>query len=380
MPKRGFALSLIVVRSSGNYRRHSGGFDGCLGQSKHVEKQTRRQLFGGAAATVGAVALYQLLAGGNGPKTVTPSSSTVPLIKLDEGLAPQSFITPTEDFFRIDTAYPSIPELSKDSWQLKIHGMVDSEVTLSFADLEAMPQMSDTITLACVSNEVGGNEIGNAVWGGVSLADVLRMAGVQSGAEQLVSRSSDGWTCGTPVDAVMDGRNAMLVTTMNGESLTPKHGFPVRMIVPGLFGYVSATKWLVDLELTTWDAFDPYWVVRGWTPEGPVLSSSRIDLPRPAGKVKVGALTAGGFAWAPRAGVGKVQVRLNAGQWQDAEIVESHSGDAWAQWRADIEVAAGEQLLTVRVIDANGVEQVESEQGTFPSGATGLHSVKFSAA
>ena len=343
-----------------------------------MEKRTRRQFFGAAASAVGVVALYEWF-DGSGGTSVTKSSTTAPIVPLDEPTPVQSFITPTSDFFRIDTAYPGTPEVDTAKWALRIHGMVDREVSLTLADLGQFKQVTNTITLACVSNNVGGNEIGTAEWTGVLLADVLREAGVAPGAQQLVSRSQDGWTCGTPVDAVMDGRAAMLVTAMNGAPLTPEHGFPVRMVIPGLFGYVSATKWLVDLELTSWDAFDAYWVQAGWAKEGPVLASSRVDVPRPGAKLSAGEINFAGFAWAPTAGVGKVQVRIDESPWSEAELLRGPNGDSWAQWKITLEVPAGEHLVTVRVIDANGGAQEEKVQSTFPSGATGLHAVKFTA-
>jgi len=226
-----------------------------------------------------------------------------------------------------------------------------------------------------VSNEVGGDLIGTARWGGVYLADVLRSAGVADGAEQLVSRSADGWTCGTPVSAVLDGRPAMLATHMNGEVLNGEHGYPVRMIVPGLFGFVSATKWVTDIEVTTWDAFDPYWLQRGWAREAPMLASSRIDIPRNESRHEAGTVVVGGFAWAPRAGVGAVEVRVDDGPWSKATILERDTGDAWVLWRGEVNVASGDHRLETRVVDRDGVAQVEDQWDVLPSGATGLHRV-----
>ncbi|MGH9132315.1 MAG: molybdopterin-dependent oxidoreductase, partial [Ilumatobacteraceae bacterium] len=194
-----------------------------------------------------------------------------------EGISP--FVTPVDEFYRIDTAIV-VPQVSKESWRLKIGGMVDHELELSFDDILAREQVERYVTLSCVSNPVGGDLVGNGVWQGVMLAEVLRDAGIQPGAEQLVSRSIDGWTCGTPVAAIMDGRDAMLAVGQNGQPLTAVHGYPVRMVVPGLYGYVSATKWVTEIALTTWDAFDAYWVPRGWAKEAPVKTMTRIDRPR----------------------------------------------------------------------------------------------------
>ena len=289
----------------------------------------------------------------------------------------EPFITPSDSFYRIDTVLGSVPHISAKDWSLKIHGMVDRSVVVTMADLAAMNQVEHVITLGCVSNPVGGNEIGTARWGGVLLSDVLARAGVKSEAEQLVTRSQDGWTCGTPVSAVMDGRPAMLATHMNGEPLPAKHGFPVRMVVPGLFGYVSATKWVVDMELTTWDAFDAYWVSNGWAQQAPMLASSRIDSPRTGARLAAGQkVRIGGFAWAPRSGVARVQVRVDGGAWNDAIIGEHDTGDAWAQWSWEWSPARGAHVLEVRCIDAQGQAQDETVRPEIPSGATGLHSVR----
>jgi DMSO/TMAO reductase YedYZ molybdopterin-dependent catalytic subunit len=305
--------------------------------------------------------------------TVNSSLSTEPLVV--DSLLP-AFITPTEEFYRIDTAFDLIPVIDPNKWALRIHGMVDKEITLTMADLAAMPQVENVITLGCVSNEVGGDLVGTAKWGGVLLADVLRLSGVHADAQQLVSRSQDGWTCGSPVNALMDGRPAMLVTSMNGTPLSAKHGFPVRMVVPGLFGYVSATKWLTEMELATWDAFDAYWVQRGWAKQGPMLSSSRIDVPRSNSSIKNQVATrVGGFAWAPRSGVRTVQVRVDGGEWNDAKIGQHDTGDVWAEWSFDWIPTTGQHQLEVRCIDGDGVAQDEIIRPVEPSGATGLHSV-----
>lgn len=299
-----------------------------------------------------------------------PTQTTVP--------APE-YITPQNDFFLIDTVGAMYPRLDEKEWSLRIHGMVDREVTITYADLLAMPQVEHVVTLACVSNEVGDELIGNATWKGVLLADVLREAGVAAEAEQLVSTSADGWTCGTPVAAVLDGRPAMLATHMNGEVLSGEHGYPVRMIVPGLFGFVSATKWVTEIEATTWDAFTPYWLERGWAREAPIISSSRIDAPRPGQSVMAEGVNVGGFAWAPRDGVQRVEIRVDDGPWVAGEIVEKTTGDAWVQWRTRIAVAKGRRVLTVRCVDTKGREQVAEERDVIPAGATGLHSVEFTA-
>ena len=300
-----------------------------------------------------------------------PTETTIPS---------SAYLTPQSDFFLIDTVGSMYPRVDRDEWSLKIHGMVDKELEITYADILAMPKVENVVTLACVSNEVGGDLVGNAHWGGVLLADILRKAGVQAGAQQLVSTSADGWTCGTPVEAVLDGRPAMLATHMNGEVLSGEHGFPVRMIVPGLFGFVSATKWVTEIKATTWDAFTPYWLERGWAREAPIISSSRIDFPRNGQNVPAGKVSIGGFAWAPRDGVGRVEVRVDEGPWARCEIVESISGDAWVQWRTSLQIPSGDHSLAVRCVDSKGIVQVAEERDVIPAGATGLHSIQISAA
>ena len=290
------------------------------------------------------------------------------------------YLTPQSDFFLIDTVGAMYPRVDEKEWALRIHGMVDREVTIRYADVLAMPQVEHVVTLACVSNEVGDELIGNARWKGVLLADVLGQAGIQEGAQQLVSTSADGWTCGTPVEAVLDGRPAMLATHMNGEVLTGEHGYPVRMIVPGLFGFVSATKWVTNIEATTWDAFSPYWLERGWAREAPIISSSRIDFPRNEQTLSAGEIKVGGFAWAPRNGVGRVELRVDEGPWSPCQIVEKTTGDAWVQWKARVNIATGDHRLTVRCVDQSGVEQVAEKRDVIPAGATGLHSIGITAA
>lgn len=289
---------------------------------------------------------------------------------------PTPFITPVNDFFRIDTAFGGAPQVDASTWSLRIHGMVDSPVTLGLGDIADMPQVEHIITLGCVSNEVGGDLIGTAKWGGVMLADVLARAGIKEGAEQLVSTSADGWTCGTPMAAVTDGRPAMLVTHMNGEPLTAAHGYPVRMVVPGLFGYVSATKWLTTLELTTWDAFDAYWVGRGWAKQGPMIASSRIDYPRKGARIPAGESIIGGSAWAPRSGVRSVDIQVDDDAWQPMTIVPGTTGDAWVQWKGSWTATPGAHTLKVRVTNNDGIVQDGRPRPVEPSGATGLHSIR----
>ncbi len=289
----------------------------------------------------------------------------------------ESFIVPNDNFYRIDTALV-VPQVAKDTWKLSISGLVDNELELTFDDLLARPQMERQITLSCVSNPVGGELVGNALWQGVSLADILNEAGLQEGAEQVVSRSVDDWTCGSPTDVIMDGRDAMLAIAMNGEPLPAQHGYPVRIVVPGLFGYVSATKWVTDIRLTRWEDFDAYWVPRGWSKLGPVKTMARIDTPR-SGANRSGEVPIGGVAWAVHRGVSSVQVRIDgAGDWLEAELGGVPSNDTWVQWvyRWDTAgVEPGRHIVEVRAIDGEGVPQVEEPKAVAPDGAQGYHRI-----
>ncbi len=286
----------------------------------------------------------------------------------------ESFVVPNDDFYRIDTALV-VPQIKVDTWKLKIGGLVDTPLEFTFDDLLARPQIERYITLSCVSNPVGGDLVGNALWQGVLLRDILEEAGLQDGAEQVVSRSIDGWTCGSPIEAIMDGRDAMLAFGMNGEPLPARHGYPVRIVVPGLFGYVSATKWVTDIALTRWDDFDAYWIPRGWSKLGPVKSMARIDTPR-SGSTQSGEVTIGGVAWAVHRGVSKVQVRVDEGEWHDAELGATPSADTWVQWAYSLDgVADGEHAIEVRAIDGSGEPQPETRAPVAPNGAQGYHRV-----
>jgi DMSO/TMAO reductase YedYZ molybdopterin-dependent catalytic subunit len=288
------------------------------------------------------------------------------------GLGP--FTTPNDRFYRIDTAL-FVPSVSADTWSLRIHGMVSREITVDYRQLLARPLIERDVTLACVSNEVGGPYIGNARWIGAPLKDLLDEAGVDPGASQLVSRSADGFTVGTPTAIVMDGRDAMLAVAMNGEPLPLAHGFPVRMVVPGLYGYVSATKWVVDLELTTFQAFDAYWIERGWAKQAPIKTESRIDTPREGERIGAGAVPVAGVAWAQHRGIDGVEVRIDEGPWVRAELAQEDTVDTWRQWIYRWDAPAGDHTLAVRATDGSGVLQVETPTPPFPSGATGDHTI-----
>jgi DMSO/TMAO reductase YedYZ molybdopterin-dependent catalytic subunit len=300
------------------------------------------------------------------PAPAVPAGADVKV----SGLA--SYVTGNADFYRIDTALV-VPRVDPDTWQLRIHGRVRSSFTLTFDDLLRRPMVERYITLACVSNEVGGDLIGNARWLGVPVKDLLDEAGPLPGADQVVSRSADGWTCGTPTAVLLDGRDALLAVGMNGEPLPLEHGFPVRMVVPGLYGYVSACKWITELELSSFQDFDAYWIPRGWAPQAPIKTQSRIDTPR--GKAAAGTVTVAGVAWAQHRGIDKVEVRVDDGPWQTATLAGTVSVDTWRQWYWRWQATSGKHTLTVRATDSTGATQTEREAPPAPDGATGWHSI-----
>ncbi len=294
-----------------------------------------------------------------------------------KGVALPSFITSNDDFYRIDTAL-SVPQVSREQWQLKIHGMVDSEITYRFEDLERFEAVEKVVTLACVSNPVGGDLISNASWTGYRVRDLLAGAGIHSDADMVLSKSSDGFTAGTPVEALTDGRDALLAIGMNGEPLPTDHGYPARLVVPGLYGYVSATKWVVDLELTRFDKSEAYWTRLGWSPRGPIKTESRIDVPRSGQDVARGPVTFGGVAWAQNRGVKAVEVRIDEGPWQQAQLGAHYSNEAWRLWSFDWQAdTSGRHTITVRATDNTGAVQTQQWADPIPDGATGWHSVSF---
>jgi DMSO/TMAO reductase YedYZ molybdopterin-dependent catalytic subunit len=285
-----------------------------------------------------------------------------------------SFITPNSSFYRVDTAIV-LPEITPSTWQLRIHGMVAREITLSFDDLIRRPLFEDYITLTCVSNPVSGPYIGNAKWLGASLNSLLRQAGVRSGAEQLLCTSSDGFTSGSPVQVSMDGRDSMLAVAMNGTVLPVEHGFPVRMVVPGLYGYVSATKWITDIEVTTYAASRAYWADRGWDQQAPIKTESRIDVPSGAGPLKAGPQTVAGVAWAQHKGVDAVEVRVDKGPWNNARLAAVPGIDTWRQWAWDWAATPGTHLIESRATDRAGYTQTALQAPPEPNGASGYPQV-----
>ena len=301
------------------------------------------------------------------------------------GLSP--FITPNSSFYRVDTAIV-VPEVNPSAWRLRIHGMVRREINLTFAELLKRPLIEDYITLTCVSNPVAGPYIGNARWLGASLAGVLREAGIRAGADQLLCTSIDGFTCGAPVQPAMDGRDALLAIAMNGQPLPVEHGFPVRMVIPGLYGYVSATKWVTDIEVTRFADAYAYWTTRGWSQQAPIKTESRIDVPSGfgagsgsgsgSGSVKAGPVTVAGVAWAQHKGIDAVEVRVDGGPWQQARLASVPGIDCWRQWAWDWTATPGNHMIESRATDATGYTQTSAQSDPEPNGATGYPMVQVS--
>ena len=289
-----------------------------------------------------------------------------------------SWRVPNAQFYRIDTALV-VPAIDPNDWRLRIHGMVDRELTFTYADLLDRELTEAWVTLCCVSNPVGGELIGNAYWSGVRVAELLAEAGVAPDADAVKQTSEDGWNCGTPLEALTDDRNALLAVAMNGDPLPVEHGFPVRLVVPGLYGFVSATKWVVDLEVTRFDRFQAYWTERGWSAEGPVKTQSRVEVPRNGSEVPAGQVRVGGQAWAQQTGIDRVEVRLDGSAWQPAELGGVPSTDTWVQWAATLDVPPGDHILAVRATDSSGYTQTSVRRDVVPDGATGWHTIDFTA-
>lgn len=307
------------------------------------------------------------------PTPVDPAKSVAVEAFDVEGLSP--IITPTERFFRIDEALVA-PAVNAATWRLRITGMVETPFELTYEQLLSEPMVERHITLACVSAEVGGPLVGTSRWLGVRLADLLHRAGVAPDATQLVGRSVDGFTAGFPTAIALDGRDAMVAVAMDGRPLTRIHGYPARLVVPGLYGYLSATKWLREIELTTWEAFDAYWVQRGWAARAPVKVQSRIDVPRGYSRVVAGHRPIAGVAWAPRRGIAQVEVKVDEGGWRTATLGPSLGDDAWRQWTSEWTATHGHHEITVRATTNDGELQTDVKHSAFPNGATGQHKVE----
>ncbi|WP_448006262.1 molybdopterin-dependent oxidoreductase [Agromyces bauzanensis] len=359
--------------------------DSATGAADAAATVDRRRFLGwaGGAVAVGAVAAlggYLLQAGSRAVTAIrdtialprpTATAAVPAAAELDiDGLAP--VITPNAQFYRIDTAL-AVPAVEPSDWSLRIHGMVEREVTLTWDELLALPLEESVTTLACVSNEVGGGLIGNAVWLGYPIRELLARAAPSADADMVLSRSVDGFTASTPLPVLEDDRNAILAVGMNGEPLLAEHGFPVRMVVPGLYGYVSATKWVVDLEVTRFDRATAYWTDRGWSERGPIKLSSRIDVPRGGQSLTAGPVTVAGVAWHQHVGIERVEVQVDDDAWQPATLATAISIDTWVQWRYEWNAPAGTHTLRVRATGADGEVQTAEVQGVVPDGATGLH-------
>jgi DMSO/TMAO reductase YedYZ molybdopterin-dependent catalytic subunit len=285
-----------------------------------------------------------------------------------------SFFTPNSQFYRVDTDLV-VPQVSPDTWTLRIDGMVSRPVELTFDQLLKMPLTEADITMVCVSNVVGGPYNGNARWLGAPLATLLRKAGVRAGADQVLSTSTDGMTISTPLQAILDGRNALLAVGMNGQPLPVAHGFPARMVVPGLYGYVSATKWVTRLTVTTFARQQAYWTKRGYSAQAPIKTESRIDVPRPLAQVPAGKTAVAGVAWAPHRGISAAEVSVDSGPWQAAQLAAADGIDTWRQWTWAWDARPGLHTLRVRATDGTGTVQTEKEAGPVPNGASGWDSV-----
>ncbi len=377
---RGRACADRATQASAGDRPATGG-------SETDPRPGRRPVLRGLAAVSGAAVLAgaggRLLAARRAGRTrpadvVLPApSDPAPALPsaVEVGVAGVTgFVTANRDFYRVDTAL-AVPRVDPDAWRLRVHGLVDREVTLSFDDVLRAPLVERTLTLTCVSNEVGGRLAGTATWLGLPLAGLLERAGVRPEADMVLSTSADGFTASTPVAALTDGRDALLAVGMNGEALPVEHGFPARLVVPGLFGYVSATKWVVDLELTRFDRATAYWTDRGWAPQAPVRTASRIDVPAPLARIAPGPTAVAGVAWAQRRGLRSVEVRVDGGDWRPARLAEVPNVDTWRQWVLEWDATPGTHTLQVRATDGEGRTQPSERRTPRPDGATGWHSV-----
>ncbi len=389
----GLAILRLLLEASGSPwagAALASGSDGVPATPSMPEWDRRRFLVRGTAVALGSVgvgALGHLLldarVGGPGsaaaaapslPPPMSPAPDLPAGAALDvPGITP--LVVPNDRFYRIDTSL-LVPRVDVSTWQVTVKGLVDRPVTLRYQDLLAMPIFEQYVTIACVSNVVGGDLVGNALWSGVHLRDVLAMAGVRAGATQVVGRSVDGFTVGFPTAWAMDpGRDPMIALGMNGTPLPTEHGYPARLIVPGLFGYVSATKWLAEIELTTLEAFDAYWVPLGWAKEAPILTQSRIDVPRDGARVAAGVVAIAGVAWAPDRGVSAVEVRIDGGAWQPTTLSAAVARAAWVQWQVPWDAAAGDHRIEVRATDGTGAVQAADVTPPAPDGARGHHAI-----
>jgi DMSO/TMAO reductase YedYZ molybdopterin-dependent catalytic subunit len=367
-----------------------GGSEGRAGQDEPDAGRRRFVVygllgFGVASGVVGAVVtrlVHSVTADRNSFAFPRPHTSAppIPADVQPKGVDLPSFITPSADFYRVDTAL-IVPQLSHGDWRLRIHGMVDREATYGFDDLAHFGVVEMVTTLTCVSNPVGGQLISNGVWTGYRVADLLAAAGVHADADMALSTSIDGFTAGTPVEALTDDRNALVAVSLNGQPLPIEHGYPARLVVPGLYGYVSATKWVVDLELTRFDRATAYWTRQGWAPKAPIKTESRIDVPKAGQKVPMGPVVFGGVAWAQNRGVRAVEVRIDGGGWQPAQQGASYSNATWRLWSFPWQARSpGKHTISVRATDNTGATQTADRASPHPDGATGWHTLDFTVA
>ena len=386
-------LVLIARSPAGAGDAAGAGRSAGIGATAAMPDWSRRSLLRtGGAIAIGSVVVgalgRSLLERQRAPATpgdvpAAPVPATLPsgadLATTDlqqEGLTP--IVVPTERFYRIDTAFIP-PTVDRSTWKLLVHGMVDREITLTYDELVALPLVEQYVTIACVSNEVGGNLVGNAKWTGVRLRDVLDMAGVQPVADQLIGESVDGFTAGMPVEWVMDpARTPMIAVAMNDAPLPREHGYPARLIVPGLYGYVSATKWLASLTLTRFDQVEGFWVPLGWAQKAPILTQSRIDVPASGANVSAGHVAVAGVAWAPDRGISAVEVRVDGGAWTRAKLSTPISKATWVQWLYDWDAPSGAHTLEVRATDGTGDIQTDQRSNPAPDGARGHHTISVS--
>ncbi|WP_077489195.1 molybdopterin-dependent oxidoreductase [Sinomonas mesophila] len=308
-----------------------------------------------------------------GPAEAVPAGADLGV----PGVAP--LVTPNPDFYRIDTALV-VPSVEPAGWTLTVTGLVERPLTLTWDELLAQPLVARHVTLACVSNPVGGDLVGNALWLGWPVRELLARAGPLPGADMVLSRSVDGFTASTPLEALTDpGRDALLAVGMNGEPLPPEHGFPARLVVPGLYGFVSATKWVSELKVTTFAEDLAYWSTRGWSERGPIKTASRIDTPRQGARVAAGTVAVGGVAWAQHRGITAVELRVDDGAWQPARLGAGISTDTWYQWASEVKLDPGTHRITVRAADETGAFQTDRTAPPAPDGATGHHTITIEA-
>jgi DMSO/TMAO reductase YedYZ molybdopterin-dependent catalytic subunit len=348
----------------------------------------RKFLIGSAGVVVGAgvagIVGQTVIDGNNveasraaiGPLVAAKPAAAVPLGADFVSSGTPSYLTDAGSFYRVDTAL-TVPQLSTQRWSLRIHGMVNREKTFSYADIRDRKLVEQIVTLCCVSNPVGGPYISNAKFIGVYMRDLLAEVGVLPEANQLLSTSIDQYTAGTPLDTLTDDRGAMLAIGMNGQPLPVEHGFPARMVVPGLYGYVSATKWVVDMELTTFSAAQGYWIPRGYSQLAPVKTESRIDKPASFAHVSAGNVVVAGIAWAQTKGIARVEVRVDGGPWQDAQLATEVTKNSWRMWRTFFDLKSGNHTVQSRATDDTGYVQTADTADTIPDGATGWPSVAF---